>query len=1013
MFRVSADSAAGDGLSKDKYMDNFSHRGFETLSIDTLDEYRSRGIYLRHMATGAEVYKVENDDAENVFAFAFKTPPPDDTGVPHILEHTVLCGSRHYPLKDPFLVLLKGSTHTYLNAVTYPDKTIYPAASTVEADYRNLLRVYGDAVFFPLLKKEAFEQEGHRLELDEQGRLVRAGVVLNEMKGSYSSAEAVAGDASLRYLFPDTPYHWDSGGDPRFIPTLTYEAFRAFHRQWYHPSNVRVFLYGNSSLDETLAVLDGEFFSHFQKKDMAAEIPLQTKWNSPRSFKTFWNASSDMDEEGKSTVSMNWLWDEITSPDAVLSSQVLSSILLGHSGAPLQKSIVESGLGEDISPVSGLETDVRQMVFSAALRGMEERRVSEFEHLVMDTLEKQVKGGLDTDLVEGAMRMVEFRSREIRGGSPFGMRLMKRALRGWMHGRPPVESLAFEQPMARLRRQVQPGFFEEMIRVRLLENPHRSTVTVSPDPSMQKALEKQDREELDSLHREMQAKGPEEAEGRGGMEELRQSLEKMRQFQEEPDSADALARIPFLSPSDLPSRVKILPLEQGLTKGLPWFRHDTFANGVAYLNLAFDVSGVEAGLQSLLPLLGRALTEVGLPGRPHDAVARELALKTGGLGCSLEASSVHPESGGGIKRHLFVHLKALAGQWKEALALTLELLEKADFSNKERLKDLLLEMRNDYRAAVVPSGHAFAALRSSARHSRASSWEDLWYGVSQLQFLQQQSEKVSEKAYLKKLSEDMTALRKAVFSKDNAVLAVTADADFAPEALNNALHVFSSLSSRVPASGGGAEKNSLPQLFTHSTAGEGLAVSSAVSFSALSIPVPLAGTEEHALESLLAHILNTGFLWENIRMKGGAYGASVSVSGMEGTFTFTTYRDPHIVPSLRAFRDSLEWAAKTLDEDTLRVALIGAVGKELRPLGPGEAGFIAFKRQIYGLTDAIRQHRRACQLAATAEQIRSEAARLLSLWDNCSISVIAGSQALDDAARKEPVLSESRIQLPG
>jgi Zn-dependent M16 (insulinase) family peptidase len=302
--------------------DNFEKYGFETLETDNLEEYKSTGILLKHKKTGAEVYKINTEDEENLFAFIFKTPPSDHTGAAHILEHTVLCGSENYPLKDPFLVLLKSSAHTFLNAMTYPDKTVYPASSTVKADFLNLFRVYGDAVFFPLLKKEAFEQEGHHLEFDSLGRLIRSGIVLNEMKGSYSSPESVAGDWTLRSLFPDTPYRWDSGGDPEHIPELTYRNFLNFHKKYYHPSNAKIFLYGNHSLDEILPVLDSEFLSRFSYSAAAAadsDIPLQTRWDAPKRFEAFWPSQSGDSEENKSTISVNWLLDESSDPEKSLS----------------------------------------------------------------------------------------------------------------------------------------------------------------------------------------------------------------------------------------------------------------------------------------------------------------------------------------------------------------------------------------------------------------------------------------------------------------------------------------------------------------------------------------------------------------------------------------------------------------------------------------------------------------------------------------------------------------------
>lgn len=971
---------------------NYTYPGFETLSVDSLDEYRSQGIHLRHRATGAEIYKVDADDPENLFSFSFRTPPSDHTGVPHILEHAVLCGSESYPLKDPFLVLLKGSAHTFLNAMTYPDKTVYPAASTVHADFLNLLRVYGDAVFFPQLKREAFEQEGHRLDFDDDGKLVRAGIVLNEMKGSYSSAESVAGDWTLRSLFPDSPYSWDSGGDPEFIPELTYEAFKAFHENWYHPSNARIFLYGDHDLGEVLSILDNEFLSKFDRREIPSAIPLQPRWNAPQRMEAAWPSVPGEPVERKSTISMNWLWGESTDQASALSAQVLSFILLGHGGAPLQKAIIDSGLGEDLSPVSGLETDLKQMVFSVAVRGTDPELRDKFENLVTDTLTELVADGLDSELVEGALRTVEFRAREIRGGSPFGMRLMNRALRGWLHDRPPIESLAFHEPMEKLRSQVKPGYFEALIKSELLENPHRTTVIVSPDPELQGIRDSAERKELDNLLKSMD-----------NHDELDESLRKLDEFQDVPDSAEDLARIPFLSRDDLPRKVRKLQLEEGQHKEVEWYRHVTFSNGVAYLEMAFDMEGLDPDLQYWMPLFGRALTDVGLPGLAHDEVAMEMAMKTGSIDCSLDASPVHPDSGGGVSRRLFIHLKALNHQWDEALDLTLRLLQSADFSDEDRIGDLLLELRNDYRSAIVPSGHAFAALRAAAKHSESAAWEDLWYGVDQLRFLQKES---GNENGAKTASKALLQIRDALLRSGNLKLVVTSDHKDSEKALAKALEMTDSLTEGKPSSSGE------PDLFRHETLGETLSTASAVSFSALSLPAPILGSAEHAQAGLLAHILKTGYLWEHIRMKGGAYGAFASISGLDGTFSFGTYRDPMINSSLSSFRSSLGWAAEELDGDTVDMAIIGSVGKELRPLSPGERGYIAFKRKLYGITDEIRQNRRDFQLKAGAEELQSVAAGLLEKWDSRSVSVIAGAEALDEAVAESPELGESRIILP-
>jgi len=643
--------------------------------------------------------------------------------------------------------------------------------------------------------------------------------------------------------------------------------------------------------------------------------------------------------------------------------------------------------------VSGLETDLRQMVFSVAVRGTDAPRRDDFEELVNRTLSGLADGGLGSDLVEGALRTTEFRSREIRGGRPFGMRLMRRALRGWLHDRPPLESLAFEAPMAELRRRAVPGYFEDIIRSWLLENPHRSTVTVAPDPDLQNRREEDERRLLDEMQSSLG----------DAVDDLKASLDRLEQFQETPDRPEDLARIPFLTRGDLPTEVIRIPVDDGRRGGITWYRQDTFANGVAYLEAAFDLSAVDAELQPWLPLFGRALTDVGLPGRGYDDVARELAMKTGGLACSLEASPVHPSAGGGLKRSLFVHLKALSDQWSEAVALTGELMRSADFADIDRIGDLLVELRNDTRSAVVPSGHAFASLRAASRHSSAASWEDLWYGVGQLRFL---DAAVSRSGAAQEASRALLAIRDRVFRRNGVHLAVTGDSDRAEAALEDALRLIETL---PEAAAGEAEP---PELFRHPHRGEGLSTATAVSFSAVSLPNPVLGSPDQAWSELLAHILRTGYLWEQIRMKGGAYGASASVSPLEGTFTFSTYRDPLIAPSLEAFRSALDWAVEELDDATVDLAVIGAVGRELRPMGPGERGAVALKRRMYGITDDLRQSRRDVQLVSGASELRRAAARLRDVWDERSTTVIGASDALDDAAAAVPELSESRIELP-
>jgi len=380
---------------------------FVLQSVTRVPEYESTGLLFLHEPTGCTVYHLHNDDEENLFSFIFKTPPTDSRGTAHIIEHAVLSGSREYPIKDPFLAPSRVSMNTFLNAMTYPDKTMYPASSTVKKDFFNLLEVYGDSVLFPLLRRETFHQEGRRYYFDDAGALEVDGVVYNEMKGNYSSHDSIAGEWSYRSLFPDSAYRFDSGGEPEEIRDLTYDEFVAFHRRWYHPSNCRIFLYGDIPPEETLRVLHDRFLSHFGEAGNGDRreslLEPQPRWESPRSFRLTSPAAEGDETAGKTTITMNWLTASVFDPLMVLSLEVLTEILLGHSGSPLQKAIVDSGLGEDLSPVSGLDTHTMELVFTVGLRGTDPDRRDAFEALVIGVLGRLVADGIPADVVEGAL----------------------------------------------------------------------------------------------------------------------------------------------------------------------------------------------------------------------------------------------------------------------------------------------------------------------------------------------------------------------------------------------------------------------------------------------------------------------------------------------------------------------------------------------------------------------------------------------------------------------------------
>ena len=614
------------------------HPAFELLSDREIPEFRARGLLFRHKATGCEVYRLVSEDEENSFAFALRPPPPGSRGVAHIVEHSVLCGSERYPVKDAFLVMARRSLATFLNAWTYPDKTVYPAASAAPADYFNLLSVYGDAVFFPRLSEDTFLQEAHHLELSEEGSLDVMVMVYNEMRGDYSSAESLAATAAATSLFsPGHPYSFDSGGDPAAIPSLSYEAFKEFWAACYHPSNCRIFLHGNIDTERQLAFLEERFLGRaepgkrFAAREPSPEIPFEPPFAAPRRLEVPCPASEG--SEGATTIIVNWLSRPAADAAEALALEVLSEILLGHDGAPLSMALRDSGLGEDLSPQSGLDSSYRQAIFTAGLRGARRGDEARIEELVVGTVRSLAAEGFKAEALEAALHSIAFANKEIRRGSgTYGLRLMNRALRGWLHGAHPEESLSFGRPLAVLKDRLaaEPRYLEGLALALVADNPHRSTVTVYPDPGLFERREAERRAALAAKAASLT---------KAELERVGERAARLAEEQDRADPPELLALLPRLEVKDIPRTIDIVPREKASVLGRPASLHPLFTNGIVYLDLAFPLDGLPRGDYLWLPLLSRFIAGAGLPGLPYDRVAERLARTAGGFGASLDSGS--------------------------------------------------------------------------------------------------------------------------------------------------------------------------------------------------------------------------------------------------------------------------------------------------------------------------------------------------------------------------------------
>jgi Zn-dependent M16 (insulinase) family peptidase len=988
--------------------------GFEILDLIDLPELDATGIWARHQKSGAEVFHVLNDDIENLFSFVFATPSRDSTGAAHILEHSVLCGSVSYPLKDAFLVLAQGSLQTFLNAWTFPDKTMYPASSVNEHDYFNLMSVYGDAVFRPLLSKWTFMQEGHHLFFAPDGKLDVSGVVYNEMKGAYSSLDAYAGLWSIKAVLPGTPYEFESGGDPECILDLGWEGLKEFHRTWYSPANCRVFLAGNIPTEKQLAFLDEKFFSSLPVGGRNEAIKRAERWNSPRSFRIPCPAGA----EQKPTVLLSWLCGDAADYDETLALAALAEILLGHDGSPLTRALIDSGLGEDLSPVSGLEGELRETAFCAGLRGFHgirevrgvrglreadtlEEAAKEVEALVLGVLESLARDGIPKEEIEAALLGMEFSHREIRrSGGPFSLVWMRRSFRSWLHGGKPWDSLLFAPRFDALKRRLAEDgrYFEKMIRRFLLDNPHRAFIIIEPQDGFLEEREAVLSKRLEEI--EASLGGDEKAAVKNRAEEL-------VRFQEADDSPESLAAIPHLSRNDLSPEIKTVKREYADASGVPMLVHPLFTNGISYIDLAFPIDVFSPEDYLWFPFFSRTVVSMGLPGMDYGEVSSLLARTAGDFTATLHSGSLAP---GSAKTAVFpsgtldiagrdwiiFRLKTLDEKAGPSLDLALRLITEADFSDMKRLRDLALEMKNDLDSSLAPSGHLHASGLSCRPFSRSRVLDELWNGLDQIAFAHKLAElDVTEiNAKLKALQTKLAGA--------GVLVNLTGSADTEKE-IGKYFGSFGVPRPRNPASGEMENFLALSEFKHLSDRAEVFASPSLqVGFAAVSLRAVPYGSPLQAAELVLSHQLSTGALWEEIRVKGGAYGAFAMPDHLEGTFAFSTYHDPNPLRSLEAFSSIIGEAPKNKDvsynKDSLEKAVIGTYSRETRPRSPSEKGLADFLRFLCGIEDWHRSRRIKDIIAVSGEQIEAVMERLANQAGHTNPVIIAGKTEAEKAA---------------
>ena len=1017
-----------------------SYNGFTVLDITSIPDFDSLGIWLRHEATGLEVFHMLNDDEENLFGFVFKTPPEDSTGAAHILEHSVLCGSKNYPLKDPFIRLGNQSVKTFLNAMTFPDKTVYPASSLIEADYFNLMAVYGDAVFFPLLKKEIFLQEAHRLEIDETGNVSIQGVVYNEMKGNYSSFESVVSDWTVRSILPGTAYAHDAGGDPAEIPNLSYEKFKNFHKKYYDPSNCRLFLYGNIATEKQLDFLNERFLNDpsFKNEPFAGLMASQRDLESfsATEVKPFTSpvecrvggpslSTESSGENSGPTVLFSWLIGVTEDPEQFMEAVLISQILLGHDGSPLSKALIDCGLGEDIAPNTGVESELRYLLFSVGLREMQGGKESELEKVIIGTIQKLIQEGVPHEDIEAAIMAVDFADREIkRSHGPYSLTLMRRCLRGWLNGAHPAKTIFNRKAFQKIKEKLasDPLYLKNLLRMYFIENKHMVCLTVTPEDNYEQLM----KETFDKQIAKLTAgKSRDELE-----KNIKEQMDSLHEYQSSSDSEQLCALLPHIHPSDLDSSIDTIKTERFNLRGIPSFLHRQSVNGIVYAEIGFPCDTFSPSDFPLLPFFSTVMVNTGFSGMDWAEAASYTARISGSLDSALFTSSETYElaqkcgvigKDGTVlltddkrtealysydpvcgRSWIFFRVKMLSEKTDTALDMFLSCITGADFSDTKRLSDLLKEYKNDIDSSVIPAGNSYALSRTTCTASRSKAIDEIWNGLSQLYYVHDlcNADVVSVRAKLENMKNHMLAAGAVIniICEDTMVSSVQ---DSFSKALEKYLPDCGE--PQKPFNCKDDDFYALTRIDHDSSKiiadKELIVLSTQVGFASCSVFTPPYDITDSVYLSLAAHWLTNGTLWEKIRTMGGAYGAYAFPDMMERTFSFATYRDPKPEKSLETWIQELEKSSELLIDDvTMERIITGSYSKEIQPRTPSGKGGAGFMRALYGISDEKRAEKLKTLLNAKSTDIQKSLQNLLNLLSKRKM-VIIFNKSLESAGK--------------
>lgn len=954
---------------------------YEILDEHRVEDVQSDGFILRHKKSGARIAILSNNDDNKVFYIGFRTPPEDETGVPHIIEHTTLCGSKKFPVKDPFIELAKGSLNTFLNAMTYPDKTVYPVASCNDQDFKNLMDVYLDAVFNPNITKyeEIFKQEGWHYELTgKDDELKINGVVYNEMKGAYSSPDEVLSSQIYRSLFPDNTYSKDSGGNPEYIPKLTYEAYLDFYHKYYHPSNSYIYLYGDMDVVERLEWLDKEYLSLYDYKKVNSEINKQPAFDEIKNVEAQYSITMDDSQENKTYLSYNRVVGDTLDEMLYQAFDVLDYALVSSPGAPVKQALIDAGIGDDV--YGSYDAGILQPVFSFVAKNANASQADEFESIIENTLKEVVKTGINKEALLAGINSSEFKFREADFGQfPKGLLFGLNCLDSWLFDdMKPFIHLECLGTFAKLRKAVDTDYFEKLIQEYLLDNTHGSSVTVKPKRGLGNEREEALAKELSDYKASL---SDEE------IKKLIEDTEHLKKYQEEPSSDEDLRKLPMLTRADMKKNAMPFSNIEDELLDVKVVRHDIESNGIDYISFLFDAGDFAQSELGYLGFFTNALGLVSTEKYSYTDLANATNIYTGGISTG---TASHPD----IKdRNNFVFkfevkLKVLEKNLDKALELMEQMLLSSDFTDTKRLGELVAQIKARLQANLSSSGHLVAAMRSMSSFSRYALYQDELKGVAFYRSICRIEKELSESP--KSVSDKLAAIVKKLFARNRMLISFTGNNEAYGNAKPSLEKVIAGFN-KMSAVGNQAEVH-------FNTAKEAFIDASQIQYVAKTGDFICEGYEYTGALRLLRIILSYDYLWINVRVKGGAYGC-MNTFLRSGESYFVSYRDPNLSDTLDVYDRIPEYIKSfSPDERDMTKYIIGTFSALDTPMNPEAKGSRSLSAYLEGITYEQIQKERNEILNAQPEDIRRLADLVEAVLKKDSICVIGNENMIKESA---------------